>query len=148
MQRSIEAKNNERIRRIRETQIIGTDLADIVTKGSPTMGWEGDPFLMVCLNKPLNRVEIWDTRNGMEHAYLVGSAPFDPPPNPHRMVEYLMMRDMARKPMEKIIKDIDDHNDKIVNDKEKKAKDQLEEAEDRVALAAHKELFGFRSRVY
>ena len=59
-----------------------------------------------------------------------------------------MMRDMARKPMEKIIKDIDDHNDKIVNDKEKKAKDQLEEAEDRVALAAHKELFGFRSRGY
>lgn len=148
MNQSVDNKRNERIRRIRETTMIGTDLADIVVKGAPTLGWEGDPNLVVCLNKELNRVEIWDARNGWEKVYLVGSAPFDPPPNPHMMVEYLMMRDMARKPMEKIISEIDAHNDKIVSDKEKKAKDQLEEAEDRVALAHYKEIGGFRGRVY
>ena len=148
MQRSVDRKTAERIRRIRETEIIGTDLADIVTKGAPTLGWEGDFNLMVCLNKPLNRIEIWDHRNGWENVYLVGSAPFDPPPNPHLMVEYLMMRDMARKPIEKIISEIDDHNDKIISDNEKKAKDQLEEAEDRVALAHHKEVGGYRGRMY
>ena len=148
MNQSVDRKTTERIRRIRETQLIGDDLAEIVVKGAPTLGWEGDPNLVVCLNKTLNRVEIWDARNGWENVYLVGSAPFDPPPNPHMMVEYLMMRDMARKPIEKIMKEIDDHIDKIVSDKEKKAKDELNEAEDRVALAHHKEVGGYRGRMY
>ena len=36
----------------------------------------------------------------------------------------------------------------IVSDKEKKAKDELNEAEDRVALAHHKEVGGYRGRMY
>ena len=138
----------ELTRRIRETKLIGTDLADIITKGSPAMGWEGDPFLMVCRNKQLNRIEIWDERNGPGRETLVGSAPFDPLPNPYKMVEYLLMRDMSRKSIHTIIDEIDVHNDKVIADKVKIEKDKMEEAEDRVALAVHKEIFGFKSRLY
>jgi hypothetical protein len=138
----------ELTRRIRETKLIGGDLCDIITKGSPAMGWEGDPFLMVCWNKELNRIEIWDERNGPGNETLVGSAPFDPPPNPYQMVQYLLMRDMSRKSIDEIVKEIDDHNDAIVRSNEKERQDKLEEAKDRVALAAHKEIFGFKSRVY
>ena len=141
-------KRAEITRRIRETQIIGTDLSDIITKGSPAMGWEGDPFLMVCLNKQLNRIEIWDERNGAGKETLVGSAPFDPPPNPYQMVQYLLMRDMSRKSMDQIVKEIDDHNDKIIDDEKKKHADRMEEAEDKVALAHHKEVGGYRGRIY
>jgi hypothetical protein len=141
-------KRAEITRRIRETQIIGTDLSDIITKGSPAMGWEGDPFLMVCLNKQLNRIEIWDERNGAGKETLVGSAPFDPPPNPYQMVQYLLMRDMSRKSMDQIVKEIDDHNDKIIEDEKKKHADRMEEAEDKVALAHHKEVGGYRGRIY
>ena len=52
MNQSVDRKTTERIRRIRETQLIGDDLAEIVVKGAPTLGWEGDPNLVVCLNKP------------------------------------------------------------------------------------------------
>jgi hypothetical protein len=138
----------ELTKRIRQTQIIGTDLSDIITKGSPAMGWEGDPFLMVCLNKQLNRIEIWDERNGTGKETLVGSAPFDPLPNPYQMVEYLLMRDMSRKSMDQIVKEIDDHNDKIIEDEKKKHADRMEEAEDKVALAHHKEIGGYRGRIY
>ncbi len=141
-------KRAEITRRIRETQIIGTDLSDIITKGSPAMGWEGDPFLMVCLNKQLNRIEIWDERNGAGKETLVGSAPFDPPPNPYQMVQYLLMRDMSRKSMDQIVKEIDDHNDKIIEGEKKKHADRMEEAEDKVALAHHKEVGGYRGRIY
>lgn len=141
-------KRAELTRRIRETKLIGGDLCDIITKGSPAMGWEGDPFLMVCWNKQLNRIEIWDERNGAGMETLVGSAPFDPPPNPYQMVQYLMMRDMSRKSVNDIIKDIDDHNDKIIDDKNKENEDRMEEAEDRVALAHHQTVGGFRGRVY
>lgn len=141
-------KRAEITRRIRQTQIIGTDLSDIITKGSPAMGWEGDPFLMVCLNKQLNRIEIWDERNGAGKETLVGSAPFDPPPNPYQMVQYLLMRDMSRKSMDQIVKEIDDHNDKIIDDEKKKHADRMEEAEDKVALAHHKEVGGYRGRIY
>ena len=141
-------KRAEITRRIRQTQIIGTDLSDIITKGSPAMGWEGDPFLMVCLNKQINRIEIWDERNGAGKETLVGSAPFDPPPNPYQMVQYLLMRDMSRKSMDQIVKEIDDHNDKIIDDEKKKHADRMEEAEDKVALAHHKEVGGYRGRIY
>ena len=141
-------KRAEITRRIRQTQIIGTDLSDIITKGSPAMGWEGDPFLMVCLNKQLNRIEIWDERNGAGKETLVGSAPFDTPPNPYQMVQYLLMRDMSRKSMDQIVKEIDDHNDKIIDDEKKKHADRMEEAEDKVALAHHKEVGGYRGRIY
>ncbi len=138
----------ELTRRIRETQLIGNDLADIITKGSPAMGWEGDPFLMVCRNRQLNRIEIWDERNGAGRETLVGSAPFDPPPNPYQMVQYLLARDMSRKSVDQIVKEIDDHNDKIIEDQKKEHDHRMEEAEDRVALAHHKEVAGYRGRVY
>ncbi len=141
-------KRAELTRRIRETKLIGGDLCDIITKGSPAMGWEGDPFLMVCWNKELNRIEIWDERNGAGKETLVGSAPFDPPPNPYQMVQYLMMRDMSKKPIEKIISEIDDHNDKIIEGKQKEQADRMEEAEDRVALAHHQTVGGYRGRLY
>ena len=133
--------------RIRETKLIGGDLSDIITKGSPAMGWEGDPFLMVCWNKELNRIEIWDERNGAGRETLVGSAPFDPPPNPYQMVQYLLMRDMSRKSVNQIVQEIDDHNDKIFEDKAKVDADRLEEAEDRMGLAYMKQM-GFKGRVY
>ena len=47
MNQSVDNKRNERIRRIRETTMIGTDLADIVVNGAPTIGSEGDPILVV-----------------------------------------------------------------------------------------------------
>ena len=123
----------ELTRRIRETKLIGGDLTDIITKGSPAMGWEGDPFLMVCWNKGLDRIEIWDERNGAGRETLVGSAPFNPPPNPYQMVQYLMMRDMSRKSIDEIVKEID--------------AERLEEAEDRIELAYTKEM-GFKGRLY
>ena len=140
-------KRAELTKRIRETKLIGNDLADIITKGSPAMGWEGDPFLMVCWNKELDRIEIWDERNGAGRETLVGSAPFNPPPNPYQMVEYLMMRDMSRKSIDEIVKEIDDHNDKIFADKAKADAERLEEAEDRIELAYTKEM-GFKGRLY
>ena len=141
------ARRAELTKRIRETKLIGGDLTDIITKGSPAMGWEGDPFLMVCWNKELNRIEIWDERNGAGRETLVGSAPFDPPPNPYQMVQYLLMRDMSRKSVNQIVQEIDDHNDKIIADKAKVDADRLEEAEDRMGLAYMKEM-GFKGRVY
>ena len=141
-------KRSELTRRIRETKLIGGDLTDIITKGSPAMGWEGDPFLMVCWNKELNRIEIWDERNGAGKETLVGSAPFDPLPNPYQMVQYLMMRDMSRKSINQIVQEIDDHNDKIIEDKKKEQADRMEEAEDRVALAHHQTVGGYRGRLY
>ena len=138
----------ELTKRIRQTKLIGNDLADIITKGSPAMGWEGDPFLMVCWNKELNRIEIWDERNGPGRETLVGSAPFDPPPNPYQMVQYLLMRDMSRKSIDQIVDEIDTHNDKIIKDQAKEHADRMAEAEDKVALAHHKEVGGYRSRVY
>jgi len=141
-------KRSELTRRIRETKLIGGDLTDIITKGSPAMGWEGDPFLMVCWNKELNRIEIWDERNGAGMETLVGSAPFDPLPNPYQMVQYLMMRDMSRKSINEIVQEIDDHNDKIIDDKKKEQADRMEEAEDRVALAHHQTVGGYRGRLY
>ena len=135
-------------KRIQETKLIGNDLADIITKGSSSMGWEGDPFLMVCWNKELNRIEIWDERNGAGRETLVGSAPFDPPPNPYQMVQYLMMRDMSRKSINEIVDEIDDHNDKIIEDKRKVDADRMEEAEDIVAFAHHKTVGGYRGRLY
>ncbi len=139
---------SELTKRIRETKLIGNDLADIITKGSPAMGWEGDPFLMVCWNKELNRIEIWDERNGPGRETLVGSAPFDPPPNPYQMVQYLLMRDMSRKSIDEIVDEIDTHNDKIMEDQAKEHADRMAEVEDKVALAHHKEVGGYRSRVY
>jgi hypothetical protein len=141
-------KRKELTQRIRETKLIGGDLSDIITKGSPAMGWEGDPFLMVCWNKELNRIEIWDERNGAGKESLVGSAPFDPPPNPYQMVQYLMMRDMSRKSVNEIVQEIDDHNDKIMKDREKEQADKMEEAEDRVAFAHHQTVGGYRGRLY
>jgi len=141
-------RRSELTRRIRETKLIGGDLTDIITKGSPAMGWEGDPFLMVCWNKELNRIEIWDERNGAGMETLVGSAPFDPLPNPYQMVQYLMMRDMSRKSINEIVQEIDDHNDKIIDDKKKEQADRMEEAEDRVALAHHQTVGGYRGRMY
>ena len=137
----------ELTKRIRETKLIGGDLTDIITKGSPAMGWEGDPFLMVCWNKELNRIEIWDERNGAGRETLVGSAPFDPPPNPYQMVQYLLMRDMSRKSVNQIVQEIDDHNDKIMANKAKVDADRLEETEDRMGLAYMKQM-GFKGRVY
>ena len=141
-------RRKELTQRRRETKLIGGDLSDIITKGSPAMGWEGDPFLMVCWNKELNRIEIWDERNGAGKESLVGSAPFDPPPNPYQMVQYLMMRDMSRKSVNKIVQEIDDHNDKIIKDREKEQADKMEEAEDRVAFAYHQTVGGYRGRLY
>jgi hypothetical protein len=46
------------------------------------------------------------------------------------------------------LKDIDTHNDKIIEAKDKEIKDEMEEANDHLELAAHKEIFGFRARVY
>jgi hypothetical protein len=138
----------ELTKRIRETKLIGGDLTDIITKGSPAMGWEGDPFLMVCWNKELNRIEIWDERNGAGKETLVGSAPFDPPPNPYQMVQYLLMRDMSRRSIHEIVQEIDDHNDKIVEGKRKENADRIEEAEDRVALAHHQTVGGYKGRLY
>lgn len=140
-------RRSELTKRIRESRLIGNDLADIITKGSSSMGWEGDPFLMVCGNKELNRIEIWDERNGAGKETLVGSAPFDPPPNPYQMVQYLLMRDMSRKSVNQIVQEIDDHNDKIFADKAKADAEKLEEAEDRIELAVTKEM-GFRGRLY
>ena len=140
-------RRSELTRRIRETKLIGGDLCDVITKGSPAMGWEGDPFLMVCWNKELNRIEIWDERNGARKETLVGSAPFDPPPNPYHMVQYLLMRDMSRKSVNQIVQEIDDHNDKIFEDKAKVDADRLEEAEDRMGLAYMQQL-GFKGRIY
>ena len=59
-------KRAELTKRIRQTKLIGGDLTDIITKGSPSMGWEGDPFLMVCWSKQLNRIEY-----GMKGTELV-----------------------------------------------------------------------------
>lgn len=143
-----ELKAQERSRRIKATEWVGSGFADMLRFGIPTMGWEGDPFLMVCWNKQLDRVEIWDTRQGEGNEQLVGSAPASPPPSPHKMIEYLMMRDMHRKSIDKIVDEIDAHNDKIMEDVDKRHKDEMEEAEDHVHLAAHKELFGFRARIY
>ena len=143
-----ELKAQERSRRIKGTEWLGSGFADMLKYGIPTMGWEGDPFLMVCWNKQLDRIEIWDTRQGEGEEQLVGSAPASPPPSPHKMIEYLMMRDTHRKSMDDIISEIDTHNDKIMESKDKVIKDQMEEASDHVELAVHKEIFGFRARVY
>lgn len=128
--------------------MVGSGFADMLRYGVPTLGWEGDPFLMVCWNKQLDRIEIWDTRAGEGQEQLVGSAPSFPPPSPHKMIEYLMMRDTHRKSIDKIVQEIDDHNDKIMADRDKVIADEMEEANDHVELAAHKEIFGFRQRLY
>ena len=47
----------------------------------------------------------------------------------------------------KIVKEIDDHNDKIFADKAKADAERLEEAEDRIELAYTKEM-GFKGRLY
>lgn len=143
-----EMKAQERSRRIKATEWVGSGFADMLKFGIPTMGWEGDPFLMVCWNKQLDRIEIWDTRQGEGEEQLVGSAPASPPPSPQKMIEYLMMRDTHRKSLDKIIDEIDVHNDKIIDAQEREHQDQMEEANDHVELAAHKEIFGFRARVY
>ena len=138
----------ERSRKIKAREWVGSGFADLLKYGEPTMGWEGDPFLMVCWNKELDRIEIWDTRAGEGHEQLVGSAAASPPPSPHKMIEYLMMRDTHRKSIDTIVDEIDKHNDKIIERKQKDNADELEEANDHLELAAHKELFGFRSRIY
>ena len=50
--------------------------------------------------------------------------------------------------LNEIVKEIDDHNDKIIKDREKEQADKMEEAKDRVAFAHHQTVGGYRGRLY
>ena len=55
---------------------------------------------------------------------------------------------MSRKSVNQIVQEIDDHNDRIIENKQKEQADKMEEAEDRVAFAHHQTVGGYRGRLY
>lgn len=132
-----------------ETQQIGEDLADKLQNGIPTLGWEGCKTFVPVHNSLLDAFEIYDTEHGLDKAQLVCSWQlFKGPPPIEELIKGLMERDQARVSIEQQLAAIDKHNDKIVADADKAYDDEMEEASDRMHLAATKDIDGLRGRLY
>jgi hypothetical protein len=143
----LRAKKNALLRQRIEQEALGEHIQALVRQPNPIIGWEGNPWFTVSRHKLLDRIEIWYEKPGEEQ--LVAHAPMDPPPDLGAMLKGLMeWGDGRRISMEDKLQKIDDHNDRIEAAEKQRAKDQYEEAVDTLALAAHKDIDGFRKRLY
>ena len=58
-----------------EIRAITGRLQEVVQRGNPDVGWEGDPYLVVEHNVQTDRLQVWDTV--YDPAQLVLSKPYD-----------------------------------------------------------------------
>ena len=112
---------------------MGKHLQHKLRYGDPTLGWEGDRSLVLVHNQLEDRYEIWKEVGPDKHT-LVGKAKSKGPVNPQQMIIELMEHDSQRRSSEEILKAVDDHNERIYAEEERKGVERMVEARDKASF--------------
>ena len=125
------------LKRRAQLEHMGEHWQKYLAYGDPGVGWEGDRALALYWAKLTDEMEVWYELPNQKPVLIfkVDVDGFDI----HRICAMLRDADHRRRDAGDIIKEVDDHNDKVMDEAEKAKKEVLDEAHDKLHWALRKD---------
>lgn len=130
---------------------VGEHIQSYIRHGLPEVGWDGDPWLTLAYNKLQDRYEVWVEDPGREPVCVMRTGPFSEngEPSVHELCIKLASHDLRKIAVEQVLKNIDDHNERVQAEAAYQGQQKQQEALAKVywevgkATGEYKPTFGF-----
>lgn len=138
---------------VRSEQLFN-DLADMLMKGVPELGWEGDPWLKVVYNKLFDRLEIVDTHPQYDGKYetLFTTQPGEAiMADPYSMIRRVKMCDHRHRTVDEFLTFLDEQQEAFEKAQDKTEREGFAEKADQLAFAIQRDvghMYGGSTRRY